>query len=264
MFRGFPGVPAAATCLAMALVAASTTSPARVAAQDESPDGKIWDGAFTAAQADRGEKSFLEGPCAGCHQRDLSGDPARNGPPLKGDNFFAHYENGSVNDLFVKIRDTMPPNANAALTEEAKLDVVAFLLRANGFPAGKEELKMEQESLENIRMVRKGAAARGVPNFALVQVVGCLTQTPDNSWRLTNTSDPRSTKEETPTAAALKEAEAQALGTETFGLISVSRGFAAPSHKGHKVEARGLLYRSPTERFLNLTSLQMVSASCPN
>ena len=38
--------------------------------------------------------------------------------------------------------------------------------------------------------------------------------------------------------------------------------FKPEAHKGHKMEARGLLYRDQTDARLNLTSLQMLGASC--
>ncbi len=55
---------------------------------------------------------------------------------LKGPAFLANWEDGSVNRLFAKIRDTMPPSNTDQLSAATKLDVVAFILRENGFPAG--------------------------------------------------------------------------------------------------------------------------------
>lgn len=55
-------------------------------------------------------------------------------------------------------------------------------------------------------------------------------------------------------------AEAQRLASETFRLVSVNAFKPAP-HAGHKMEAKGLLYREPGESRLNLASLQMVGSS---
>jgi mono/diheme cytochrome c family protein len=217
----------------------------------------IWDGVFTAAQAERGKSTFLTGRCGGCHQLDLSGD---RGPALKGDGFLSHWENGSVTSLFAKIRDTMPPNSPNDTTEDAKIDVVAYLLQSNGFPAGLSELKPDVEALDAIEIVRKVQGSKA-PNFALVQVVGCLAQSQNNAWVLTNTTEPVVTKQEEPTAANLKDAEGKALGAQTFQLVSVG-AFKPDSHKGQKMEARGLLYRDPSDARLNLTSLQTVGQSC--
>ena len=219
----------------------------------------VWDGVYTTAQAERGKASFLAGRCGGCHRLDLSGD---RGPTLKGEAFLSHWENGPVGTLFKKISETEPPNAANETTDEAKVDIVAFLLQSNGFPAGSSELKLDPEALDRIEIVRKGLVATA-PNFSLVQVVGCLAQGANDKWVLTSTSEPVVTRDEVPTATGLKGAEAKPLGSETYQLVSVTP-FKPESHKGHKVEARGLLYRDPTDARLNLTSLQMVGASCNN
>lgn len=217
----------------------------------------VWDGVFTAAQAERGKGNFLNGRCGGCHQLDLSGD---RGPALKGDDFLAHWENGSLSNLFDKIRDTMPPNGANEVTDDAKVDIVAYLLQSNGFPVGKTELRTEAETLGIIDIVRKGQSTT-IPNFSLVQIVGCLTQGPNRAWTLTSTSEPVLTRDEEPSAAELKTAQSKSLGVQTFQLVSVVR-FQPEGHKGHKMEARGLIYRDQNDARLNLTSLQMLGAGC--
>ena len=49
-----------------------------------------------------------------------------------------------------------------------------------------------------------------------------------------------------------------------FELVSVRSAFKPESHKSHKMEARGLLYRETNYAELNLTSLEMVGTSCAN
>jgi mono/diheme cytochrome c family protein len=217
----------------------------------------VLDGVYTTAQAERGKSNFLSGRCGGCHQLDLSGD---RGPALKGDGFLSHWENGPVNALFKKISETMPPNAANETTDEAKVDIIAYLLQSNGFPAGKTDLKLDADLLESIEIARKGGTS-AAPNFSLVQVVGCLTQAPNNSWTLTRTTDPVVTRQEQPTASGLKDAEARSLGEQTFQLVSATP-FKPETHNGQKMEARGLLYKDARDAMLNLTSLQTVGASC--
>jgi mono/diheme cytochrome c family protein len=216
-----------------------------------------FDGVFTEAQAERGKQNFLAGRCGGCHKLDLTGD---RGPALKGDDFLAHWDNGSVVTLFDKIRETMPPNGANEVTDDAKADIVAYLLQQNGFPAGKAELRAEPESLGIIDLVRKGQAVT-VPNFSLVQVVGCLSQGPNNAWTLTKTSDPVLTRDEEPTQAALRTSQNKALGSQTFLLISVVP-FKPEGHAGQKMEARGLLYKDQGDARINLTSLQSLGTGC--
>ena len=217
----------------------------------------VLDGVYTTAQAERGKSNFLSGRCGGCHQLDLSGD---RGPALKGDAFLSHWENGPVNALFKKISETMPPNAANETTDEAKVDIIAYLLQSNGFPAGKTELKLDADVLESIEIARKGGTS-AAPNFSLVQVVGCLSQTSDNVWTLTRTTEPVVTRQEQPNASGLKDAEGKPLGTQTFQLVSAT-AFKPETHKGQKMEARGLLYKDARDAMLNLTSLQTVAASC--
>ena len=216
-----------------------------------------WDGIFTTAQAERGKANFLAGRCGGCHKLDLSGE---RGPALKGDDFLAHWENGSVVTLFDKIRETMPPNGANEVTDDAKVDIVAYLLQSNGFPAGKVEMRAEGESLGIIDLVRKGQTTT-IPNFSLVQVVGCLTQGPNNAWTLTKTSEPVLTRDEESSASTLRTAQSKALGAQTFQLVSVVP-FKPEGHQGQKMEARGLLYRDTNDARLNLTSLQTINNSC--
>ena len=219
----------------------------------------IWDGVFTTAQADRGKAALLQNGCNGCHGAELAGD---RGPALQGERFVAAWENGSLNRLLTKIRDTMPPLNAEQVPTETKLDIVAYLLEVNGFPSGSTELSLDVETLDGIRIVRKGAESAGPPNFALVQVVGCLTERPNKRWALMNSTEPVATRDERPGPPAIKTAAANPLGTQIFELVSVRSAFNPESHKGHKMEARGLLYRESNYAELNLTSLEMVGSTC--
>ena len=216
-----------------------------------------WDGVFSTAQAERGKQNFLAGRCGGCHKLDLTGD---RGPALKGDDFLAHWEGGSLATLFDKIKETMPPNGANEVTDDAKVDIIAYLLQQNGYPTGKAELRSETDSLGIIDLVRKGQVST-VANFALVQVVGCLSQGANNAWTLTRTSEPVLTRDEEPSPTALRSAQTKPLGAETFQLVSVVP-FKPESHMGQKMEARGLLYKDDKDARLNLTSLATVSSSC--
>lgn len=222
-----------------------------------SPDGKIWDGAYTTVQAARGKANFTTS-CERCHLVDLSGG---TGPALKGTRFFTDWENESLYKIFTKIRDTMPPNFGTTLTDDAKLDVLTYILQTNGFPAGSAELKMDADELDSIPIVRRGANRPAVPNFSVVQVVGCLSKGPNNTWVLNNTSEPVITKDQPSTPEELKAAGTKPVGAQTFRLVSVN-SFNPDTHAGQKVEAKGLLYREANDARLNVTSLQMVASSC--
>ena len=222
----------------------------------------VWDGVFTAAQADRGKTAAGQGRCTGCHGTDLGG--TERAPALKGAAFLANWEDGSVNRLFAKVRDTMPLGNTDMLTPVAKVDAIAFLLRENGFPAGSVDLPADADALDNIQIVKKGTDISAAANFALVQVIGCLTRDSAGAWTLTSATEPVVTRDDAPTPAALKSAATRPLGRQNLRLVSVVASLKPESLKGTKVEARGLLYRDPSGADLNLTSLSSVTSTCPN
>ena len=225
----------------------------------QSFDPKIWSGVYTAAQAERGKTNFT-GSCARCHLADLSGG---TGPSLKGERFVTAWQDESLYRLFTKIRDTMPPNFGTTLTEDAKLDVITYILQSNGFPAGSAELTTDQDNLEAVQIVRKGTGTT-LPNFSLVQVVGCLAPGPagpNGAWLLTNTTEPVVTKDQPSTPDELKLAESRPSGKETYRLVSTTK-FKSAFQQGQKIEAKGLLYREPNDSRLNLTSLKPLGSSC--
>ncbi len=114
------------------------TAPASINAQGAQPQRTVQDGVYSDAQAARGQALYAQ-RCAGCHGPALAGAQA---PPLAGDAFVAKFRSEPLSALFIKIRFTMPPNAAAAaqLTAEQGADLVAHVLKTNGFPAGKTDI----------------------------------------------------------------------------------------------------------------------------
>jgi mono/diheme cytochrome c family protein len=216
----------------------------------------VWDGIFTNAQADAGKTSASR--CQGCHGPELNGTD--RAPALKGNAFLANWEDGSVNKLFAKVRDGMPPGNVDSITPEVKLTIVAHLLRENGFPAGSTELALNADALDSLQITKKSVDV-GAPNFALVQVVGCL-RPEQQTFKLVDASEPVVTRDNVPNAAALKSAEGKALGQQTFVLVSVDAATKSGALNGRKVEARGLLYRDAGYADLNLTSIKPLAGDC--
>lgn len=220
-------------------------------ASAQAPAADIWQGAYSEAQAERGKAVYLTA-CIRCHGADLAGTTA---PALKGDRFFDTWGGDSVSRLFEKIRDTMPPNFGTILDDTAKLDIVAFILQTNGYPAGKD--LPSGNGLAAIQILRRGEQPR-VQNFALVQAVGCLARSNDR-WVLRTASTPVATTDAAPNDAALEVARSMPLGGETFVLLSATP-FNPGASEGRKVEARGLIYQEPGDALLTLTSLKSVGA----
>jgi hypothetical protein len=229
----------------------------------------IWTGVFTNAQAERGHGAY-ERNCSRCHRNDLSGDEGITlngelyqtlGPALKGDTFFKHWGHGSVSRLFRKIRDAMPPDFQSIVDDSTKIDVVAYLLHENGFPAGPEELTPDAGRLEEIQIVRQGTEPGALPNFVLVQVVGCLEPGPGSRWTLTDATEPILSRDGPFSAADLQAAESRPPGGERFLLLNTT-SFAPQEHRGQRMAAKGLLYSEPQENRLTIGSLQMVDSRC--
>jgi ankyrin repeat protein len=207
--------------------------PSKTVAFAVETNSKIWSGVYTTAQAARGRSNF-ERSCSNCHNSDLSGSV--RGPALHGESFLKNWANTTANTLFIKLRDSMPATYPGSVPDTEKIDILAYLLEANGFPSGKTELPLNQKELETIPIAQKGEQA--APNFALVRLAGCLTRGNDH-WSLT-----------TPEAGV-------------FDLLGAAR-FQPESHTGRKVEAHGLLYRDSGRNLLNLTSLETTGIACPN
>jgi mono/diheme cytochrome c family protein len=109
----------------------------------------VKDGVYTEDQAKRGQALYAK-ECASCHGAELSGGEAA--PPLAGAEFLGNWTGLTVGDLFERTRKSMPQNAPGKLTAQQNADILAFLLEANKFPAGKTELEKQSEALRQIRM----------------------------------------------------------------------------------------------------------------
>ena len=109
----------------------------------------VWDGVFTADQATRGQARYKQ-LCASCHGDMLEG--GESSPPLAGGEFLSNWNTLSVGDLFDRTRSTMPQNKPGSLSREANAEILAYLLSANQFPAGKEALPQASEVLREIRI----------------------------------------------------------------------------------------------------------------
>jgi ankyrin repeat protein len=126
---------------------------ARVAAAPPAPRAQdparrtIWDGVFSDGQAARGQKVYAQA-CARCHADDLMG--SSNAPALVGQPFFARFNASTAADVMLTIRQTMPQEAPDSLGAEAYVDIVSYLFKANGSPAGSAELAADRAQLQQV------------------------------------------------------------------------------------------------------------------
>ncbi|MBC7505842.1 MAG: cytochrome c [Sandarakinorhabdus sp.] len=134
----------------VAVIAAFTLTAGVLTAdalQAQSSGRSVWDGVYSPAQADRGQAVFTA-RCAACHGATLGG--TGEAPGLSGGEFVSHYDQLTVGDLFERVRTTMPQNDPATLSRDEYADVVAFLLKSNGFPSGMAALDRRTEVLATI------------------------------------------------------------------------------------------------------------------
>jgi len=243
-----------------ALSAGLWSGTLRAQARTAAAPGAAAVGVYTRAQAERGKERFTTS-CGNCHGIDLKGS-AERGPALAGDTFMKTWQDRTAGMLFTKIKSDMPRNRPGSLTDDVYLDIVSFILQSNAFAEGAKELSAAV--LDSVPLAKGDLSAQKVvPNFAMVALVGCLAKGPDNTWLLTNTTEPIQSKDEPPTPDELKQADSQPLGANSFQLISVVP-FKPDSNSGHKMAAKGLLYRAANENRLDVTSLQVVASSCAN
>jgi len=113
----------------------------------------LWDGVYSTAQADRGKASYKVF-CQACHGENLAGglDPSARAPALVGDRLLSRKD---LNNLFTYIRDWMPADDRGTLQAPTVVDIVAYLLQRNAYPAGSGELQANAESLKQMLLVKK-------------------------------------------------------------------------------------------------------------
>ena len=238
--RTKPRVP----LLIFALVFTGALAP--VTAQEKTVD----QGVYTAAQAARGTKVY-ESHCTTCHR-----EPGGVAPVIAGERFMRAFGDATLQSLFTTIKTTMPRNAPGSLSDTEYTDVVAHLLRLNSYPDGMNELALSD--LAGIKIPGQS----GSLEFALVQVVGCLTQA-GRTWTLAGGTDPARTREPEPAkddeAARL---DAMPAGTRTFRLQQVYG--APPGWTDQRVAVRGFLTKTATDERITVSSMRVLTATCTN
>ncbi len=211
-------------------------------------------GVFSDAQAGRGATAY-ETNCSGCHNPDLAGG---TGPALKETRFARDFAGKDLSTLYSKILKTMPRNDPGTLDEAETLDIVAHILKENGFAAGTTELT--SAGLDGIQIVPGKPKPPPPPgDFSYVEVVGCLTPAPDNGWLLTKASEPVTVAPNPPPGSTPEPPKA--LGARTIRLLD-AMAYSPDAHKGQKMNVRGLLVKLPDEQRMTISSITTVAPSC--
>jgi len=164
-------------------------------------------GVYTQEQAARGAAIYRE-RCVTCHGDSLGG---RIGPPLTGDDFIVNWQSQPLSELAIKIQSTMPQGSPAKLTATQTADVVAYILQAGKFPAGRAELSADEGAQRQIAwpasmVATKASTATGAVSFPpagnLAQLMRGVLFPSSNLIFTVQTVDPGAVKPQTSTTDA--------------------------------------------------------------
>lgn len=127
---------------AATLAASFASFTSTVAAQTVSGGARsVMSGVYSAEQAERGRNAHAMN-CTSCH----------DGEAYTGQSFVNAWRGRSAFDFFEQIRTTMPEDNPGFLKREEYLDVTAYILSLNGFPAGAQALPDDDEALKAVKI----------------------------------------------------------------------------------------------------------------
>ena len=105
---------------------------------------------YTEAQARRGQRAFRQ-VCSDCHYTS----------EFKGPVFTDAWARRTARDFYRELRRTMPDDNPGGLPRQTYVDVMAYILELNGYPAGPDELPPDDEILGGFRLTPPGTPGPG-------------------------------------------------------------------------------------------------------
>ena len=127
------------TVLAGATFALAATITLTSASAQNGAKSTSNDGVFTKAQADRASAQFTK-MCADCHAFDVAQRKKPGDVVLGGPLFLKAWNGRTLQEMVTTIVMTMPSDGSGEVTEPEGLDLVAYILQQNGYPAGSSPL----------------------------------------------------------------------------------------------------------------------------
>ena len=234
---------------AMGVLFVGTVSTVVIAAQGAKPTGPtVWDGVYTDAQADRATGIFSQS-CERCHT--LTSEGTR---PLSGDKFWEGYTQKTVGDLLNFVKTNMPNGQGGSLPGPTYNDLVALILKSNGFPPGKTEVT--PETVANVQIIPKDGPGE-LPNNTLVRVVGCLAPKSGSDWTLTSATTPQRIDKTGP----VPEDATRPLGDRTVTLKFVLNRL--DTFVGQRMSVTGILIGAGGVNGINVATVNRVAEACP-
>jgi mono/diheme cytochrome c family protein len=207
----------------------------------------VWDGVYTDAQAARATSTFSQ-VCSNCHTLASQGKG-----PLTGEKFWEGFTQKTVGDLLAYVRANMPNGNAGSLPVSSYNELVALILKSNGFPAGMTELT--PEAVAGVQIIPKDGPGE-LPANTLVRVVGCLARN-GIDWVLTSATVPERIERTT----VGPEDASRPLGNRTTALKFVLTRL--DSFAGQRLSVSGILIGAGGVDGLNVTTVNRVAETCP-
>lgn len=221
----------------------------------------VLDGVYSAAQMTRGRNTYRR-HCKGCHLDNLLGDGVD--PPLTSSLFIDAWREDYLASLFDFVSTRMPRGRNVkpgSLKTQEYLDIVAYILSYNDYPAGTIELKLED--IGAVMLVGPDGQAP-LPPSAMMRTVGCF-QAVENGWRLLQAATPARVRDPDETSSTEVARSAQLPeGTLEFRLNNLDQlqDVEPANAQGRRVQIKGVLNGSGETARIYVLSLADTGQTC--
>jgi len=126
------------------LIGAALLPVAAAILNGQAPTKTTNSGVYTAAQAERGKKTFGE-KCSGCHE------PSR----FSGDTFHEAWDGKALKEIWDIASGTMPEDNPGSLKQQEYGDILAYFLSLNEYPTGDSELEGNAAAMAAIKVEKK-------------------------------------------------------------------------------------------------------------
>jgi mono/diheme cytochrome c family protein len=233
--------------LALTLVLPLTATGSVLLSGQAASSRTVWDGVYTDAQAERATVAFSQS-CSRCHTLAAEGNS-----PLSGEKFWEGFAQRTVEELLTYVRTNMPNGNGGSLPASTYNDLVALILKTNGFPTGVVELA--PETVAGVQIIPKNGPGE-LPANTLVRMIGCLARD-GNEWVLTSATAPVRVER----IGMGAEDASRPLGDRTTPLKFVL--MPLDSYVGQRVSVSGLLIGAGGANGINVSTVNRVRETCP-
>jgi hypothetical protein len=143
-------------------------------------------------------------------------------PSLNGNRFVSAWENENLYKLFVKVRDTMPPNFGTILTDEAKLDVVTVYSSDQRLPDRDAGTKGSMPKLSKTFKSCAREPRKSSRTFPWCESSVAWHRVRTIAGVLSDATDPVLSRDQASTQEELQRAQNAPAGKQRFRLVNVA------------------------------------------